>query len=81
MSFLDMSVVQGSGTDKLSPTQNNASESRQKVSFNEGLMVPSTNITQRHSFSGVTGLHRKVSDYISRKISVTKQEKPMVGLV
>ena len=71
----DLSLVQGS-TNQLSPIQNDASEFRQRVSFNEpGLLVPKANIAQRHSFSGIP---RKVSDYITRKISVTKQEKPVV---
>ena len=70
----DLSVVQGS-TNQLSPIQNDVSGFRQRVSFNEpGLLVPKANIAQRHSFSGIP---RKVSDYITRKISVTKQEKPV----
>ena len=68
-------MVQGSA-NQLSPIQNDVSEIRQRVSFNEGLLLaPKTNVAQRHSFSGIP---RKVSDYITRKISVTKQEKPMV---
>ena len=73
----DLSVVQASTNNQLRPEQNtNGSEIRQRVSFNEGLTVPKTNKQQRNSFSGFP---RKVSDYISRQISLTKQEKPLVA--